>query len=259
MQNEKNFLDSKGRLERWPYKLSDKLLVLSYLVTKFDFETTYTEPEVNKVLKQWHTFYDWPLLRRQLCDRGFMDRDPEGPTYRLHRLTTSLPRLILVGPDAQNDPLTAVKWLDGDIGRETLHLMGNSDKQNKPTTKRAEDIRVRKFITSTTERTWMMRYDGMTVGVIWINLEPTIYLDAPSIHFMIGDVSMRRRGIGRASVTAIIALLKTDGNATELYSRYFTGNTGSKALLERSGFQSDGIPYKQRAGLVFQNVKLTLK
>jgi hypothetical protein len=76
------FLDSSGNVKQWPKKLSDKRLVLAYLATKFEFERSYHEREVNEVLKQWHTFSDWPLLRRELFEQGFLDRNKSGTDYR---------------------------------------------------------------------------------------------------------------------------------------------------------------------------------
>lgn len=79
------FLDRDGLVCIWPKKHSDKVLVLEYLVEKFDDKRTYTESEVNAVLKLHHTFSDWPLLRRELVDRGFMQRDKNGYEYKVTR------------------------------------------------------------------------------------------------------------------------------------------------------------------------------
>jgi hypothetical protein len=77
------FLNDEGRLDQWPTKFTDKMSVLGYLAGKFDAEKVYAESEVNEILKQWHTFSDWPLLRRSLYDYGFMDREPDGSRYRI--------------------------------------------------------------------------------------------------------------------------------------------------------------------------------
>lgn len=75
------FLNSAGIVIVWPKKHSDKNLVLAYLITKFDMGVTYNENEVNEILKQWHTFNDWPLLRRSLVDGGLLTRDINGYRY----------------------------------------------------------------------------------------------------------------------------------------------------------------------------------
>jgi predicted N-acetyltransferase YhbS len=77
------WLDPGGRLARWPTKRSDQLLALQYLVGKFESGRSYTEAEVNDVLKHWHTFSDWPLLRRELYEAGLIDRNRDGSEYRL--------------------------------------------------------------------------------------------------------------------------------------------------------------------------------
>jgi hypothetical protein len=82
MQTADRFLDNNGQVKQWPKKFSDKRLVLAYLATKFEFERSYHEREVNEVLKQWHTFSDWPLLRRELFEQGFLYRNKSGTDYR---------------------------------------------------------------------------------------------------------------------------------------------------------------------------------
>ena len=82
MQTVARFLDDQARVKQWPKKLSDKQLVLTYLSTKFEFAHSYHENEVNEVLKQWHTFNDWPLLRRELYEQGFLKRDRSGADYQ---------------------------------------------------------------------------------------------------------------------------------------------------------------------------------
>lgn len=91
--NEQKFLDHEGRVEQWPTKNQDKLLVLSYLASKLEYGIFYTESEVNELLKKWHTFSDWPLLRRELVDRGFIDRNRDGSQYHLIELVLTYPSL----------------------------------------------------------------------------------------------------------------------------------------------------------------------
>lgn len=76
------FLDDVGRLKAWPSKQSNKEIAVEYLSTKFDKDKSYHEREVNEILKEWHTFSDWPLLRRELYERGYFSRDRSGTDYR---------------------------------------------------------------------------------------------------------------------------------------------------------------------------------
>lgn len=75
------FLDKNGLVKIWPKKHADKIIVLEYLITKFDIGKTYSEKMINEVLNNWHTFHDWPLLRRELVDRGYLLRDKAGYEY----------------------------------------------------------------------------------------------------------------------------------------------------------------------------------
>jgi hypothetical protein len=76
-------LDADGRLVRWPTKRPQRMLVLHYLRDRFAPDQVYSEAEVNELLKRWHTFEDWALLRRELVDRGYMIRDTAGHEYQV--------------------------------------------------------------------------------------------------------------------------------------------------------------------------------
>ncbi len=80
-----DFLDDHGRLSIWPSKHTNKQLALAYLASKFEAGRGYTEPEINDLLEQWHTFGDWPLLRRSLVDSGYFERDSYGKEYQINR------------------------------------------------------------------------------------------------------------------------------------------------------------------------------
>ena len=68
-----NFLDSEGRLFALPAKRSKRLLVLDHVAQSFEPGTTYTEKEVNALLKRRHN--DYAALRRALVDEGFLTRE----------------------------------------------------------------------------------------------------------------------------------------------------------------------------------------
>ena len=77
----KNYFDDEGRLISWPSKRTLQLLVLDYLATKFEVGLVYSEKEVNALLKSWHTFGDPALLRRELYERGLLNRHKDGAEY----------------------------------------------------------------------------------------------------------------------------------------------------------------------------------
>ena len=78
----KNFL-TEGKLTKMPSKRKMKLWALLYLGSKFEAGKTYTEKEVNELLKSWHTFGDPATLRRELYNHRIIDRSPDGAEYRL--------------------------------------------------------------------------------------------------------------------------------------------------------------------------------
>jgi len=75
------FLDEQGRLKQWPVKLSKQMVGLEWLSQRFAAGREYTEREVNEILNDTHTFGDWAMLRRGLCDHRFLDRDADGSRY----------------------------------------------------------------------------------------------------------------------------------------------------------------------------------
>ena len=82
MKELQKLLNTEGQVLRWPTKPKEKTLVIEYLASKFLFDQDYSEQDVNEVLKEWHTFSDWALLRRELFERGFLDREKNGSSYK---------------------------------------------------------------------------------------------------------------------------------------------------------------------------------
>ena len=66
-----NYLDGE-RIKAIPSKRSRKLLVLAWLVQRFERARDYTEAEVNELIKRSHP--DFATLRRELYDAYLMDR-----------------------------------------------------------------------------------------------------------------------------------------------------------------------------------------
>jgi hypothetical protein len=77
------FVDDEGRLVQWPVRQKVQRMAAAYLATRFESGREYAEREVNEILLGWHTFGDWALLRRVLCDWRYMEREPDGRRYRL--------------------------------------------------------------------------------------------------------------------------------------------------------------------------------
>jgi hypothetical protein len=75
----KNFLNADGSLKQIPPQGNKLLIVLSFIVDAFAFDTNYTEKEVNTILRRFHV--DTAALRRYLVDNGLMARERDGTRY----------------------------------------------------------------------------------------------------------------------------------------------------------------------------------
>jgi len=75
------FLDEDGRLTCLPSKRQKRLLALEYVAERFESGRSYTEKEVNVLCTAWHSFCDFHLLRRELVEAGFLERERDGSRY----------------------------------------------------------------------------------------------------------------------------------------------------------------------------------
>jgi len=86
----RNFLSDDGILTRYPSKYKLKILSLFYLASKFESDKKYTEKEVNELLKSWHSFNDCAMLRRDLFDSFFINREKDCSLYWLEEKQPTL-------------------------------------------------------------------------------------------------------------------------------------------------------------------------
>ncbi|EOT46514.1 MULTISPECIES: DUF2087 domain-containing protein [Enterococcus] len=70
----------EGKLLTIPRKTKDKELIFDYLSTQFSEEKSYTEKEVNEILKAFYP--DYAILRRFLVDHHYLIRDAYGKSYQ---------------------------------------------------------------------------------------------------------------------------------------------------------------------------------
>ena len=75
----KKYLKADGTLGQIPLMGNNLLVILNFIVDAFDFDTNYTEKEINTVLRRFHL--DTALLRRYLVDHDLMARDGYGTKY----------------------------------------------------------------------------------------------------------------------------------------------------------------------------------
>jgi len=81
--------DGTGRLLRWPAKRADQLLALWVVWSYLPADVQMSEAEVSSMLRDWHDYEDFALLRRELCDLDLLRRTPNGRVYR--RIEHELP------------------------------------------------------------------------------------------------------------------------------------------------------------------------
>jgi RimJ/RimL family protein N-acetyltransferase len=173
------------------------------------------------------------------------------------QLQTINTNILLVEPDIERDAQLGQQWLEGELGRNTLKLMGVADKHNQATTLGQEKERVRDFIKNADQLNWMIQLDHKVVGSIWVDLKSKDKVPAPGLHIMIGDPIARSKGVGSASAMAVIDYLKQQAE-TAVYSRTLVNNTAAKKFLKSIGFVPEGEPYTDEDGLEWQNAALHL-
>jgi hypothetical protein len=75
------FVRDDGRLMQWPTRQKIQRMAAALMASRFSPDRGYTEKEVNAVLTDGHVFADSALLRRLLCDWGYLDRERDGSRY----------------------------------------------------------------------------------------------------------------------------------------------------------------------------------
>lgn len=77
------YLDATNRVIVWPAKKHGqrRVAILRYMLQGFEVGRTYTEREVNDILNARHAFEDPAFLRRELVDRGWMQRTRDCREY----------------------------------------------------------------------------------------------------------------------------------------------------------------------------------
>jgi hypothetical protein len=73
--------DAQGRLVRWPQKYSVQALAMWVLWSLFEARRTYTEREVNAILRATNAFGDHVTLRRELVNHKLLARESDCSAY----------------------------------------------------------------------------------------------------------------------------------------------------------------------------------
>ena len=75
----KAYLNADGTIKQIPQEGKKLLIILNYMLDAFAFDVTYTEKEVNTILRRFHV--DTASLRRAYIDYGFLARERDGSKY----------------------------------------------------------------------------------------------------------------------------------------------------------------------------------
>jgi hypothetical protein len=75
----KAYLKEDGTIKQLPQEEKKMEIILHFIVDAFPFDTTFTEKEVNTILRRFHV--DTATLRRNLIDYGLMARESDGSKY----------------------------------------------------------------------------------------------------------------------------------------------------------------------------------
>ena len=75
----KAYLNADGTIKQIPQEGKKLLIILNYMLDAFAFDVTYTEKEVNTILRRFHL--DTASLRRAYIDYGFLARESDGSKY----------------------------------------------------------------------------------------------------------------------------------------------------------------------------------
>jgi DNA-binding CsgD family transcriptional regulator len=76
------YMDSTGKLLQIPAREKKKLIILREITKHFKVDATYTENEIDRILKRIYE-EDYVGIRRALIEYGFMDRTSDGSVYRV--------------------------------------------------------------------------------------------------------------------------------------------------------------------------------
>lgn len=74
-----NYMDENGALKNYPAKEKKKIIILEEIVKNFSKGKTYSEKEINRVLKR--IYEDYASIRRALIEYGFIERTNDCNSY----------------------------------------------------------------------------------------------------------------------------------------------------------------------------------
>lgn len=76
-----NYFDETGLLKQYPAKKPVREIVLHRFVDLFEPGRDYSERKVNQIIRERIAFSDIELIRRELIDHSFLNRERDGSRY----------------------------------------------------------------------------------------------------------------------------------------------------------------------------------
>lgn len=165
--------------------------------------------------------------------------------------------LMLINPNVDRDAPIATKWMQGSVGQQTQRSMGIPPQDiHEHTLAESRDL-FEDFISTQDEIVWVIQYKGKIGGVIEVGMNRNIAPEeqSPSLSIMIGDVSLRGKGVGSRAMRRVIEYLFAEGYP-EVNARYLIDNDASRAMNKSVGMQETGRSYVDEDGLEWQNVRV---
>ena len=77
----RRYYADNGKLIQYPQKRPMRILALVKIAEQFENGKQYTEKEVNEKIKETIVFNDVELIRRELYEYKFLDRQRDGSSY----------------------------------------------------------------------------------------------------------------------------------------------------------------------------------
>ncbi|MCT4597117.1 MAG: DUF2087 domain-containing protein [Vallitalea sp.] len=75
----KNYMNEEGALKTYPAKAKKKIIILQEITKNFSKGKTYSEKELNRILKR--IYEDYATIRRALIEYGFIERTNDCKSY----------------------------------------------------------------------------------------------------------------------------------------------------------------------------------
>lgn len=75
------FMDTEYIMHTWPAKYSTQKKSLWFFWCRFQYQQSYSEQQVNDILKNFLAFDDFALIRRELCNHKLLKRTDDGRNY----------------------------------------------------------------------------------------------------------------------------------------------------------------------------------